>query len=425
MNIVCDRSLLNCSGVYVIKNTVNGKIYVGSAVRFRNRWQQHKEDLNSERHDNTYLLRAWKKYGAPAFVVDVLEVVEDKQHLIAREQYWLDKLKAYERNTGYNICRIAGSTLGFKLSPEARARKSAMQKGRTCKPMSEAQKQLLSQKRSKKYVVIAPDGQHQIVHNLKKFCQENGLGHASMNSVSTGRITNHRGWRCLLLTQEIMSNIENGYQFLPWNGTIFNQGGYIVTDPSFSSFYVKNLSAFCREQGLDQTGMQAVCFGRVHHCKGWQCEYATSQKLEELEEGKYKPKRSSLKSVYAGGYIAIAPDGALHKVERLYPFCRKHGLDNTGMLKVAQGKICHHKQWRCHFLSDDLLKLFKMGEKVDPFTPRPLGRKYLVTEPSGKQHGIYNLNAFCREHRLSQSTMQNVATGKYKQHKGWNCKYLD
>ncbi|MBW4668426.1 MAG: hypothetical protein KME60_13610 [Cyanomargarita calcarea GSE-NOS-MK-12-04C] len=43
----------------------------------------------------------------------------------------------------------------------------------------------------------------------------------------------------------------------------------------------------------------------------------------------------------------------------------------------------------------------------------------------GEHHEIYNLNAFCRKHGLSQSAMHSVTTGKYKQHKGWTCKYLD
>jgi len=40
--------------------------------------------------------------------------VENKDNLISREQYWIDKLNSYE--DGYNMCPIAGSTLGKKIS---------------------------------------------------------------------------------------------------------------------------------------------------------------------------------------------------------------------------------------------------------------------------------------------------------------------
>lgn len=52
------------------------------------------------------------KYGYNKFSLDILEYCEPSL-LIKREQYYLDTLKPE-----YNILKIAGSSLGYKHSPE-------------------------------------------------------------------------------------------------------------------------------------------------------------------------------------------------------------------------------------------------------------------------------------------------------------------
>jgi hypothetical protein len=43
------------------------------------------------------LQNAWNKYGEDNFYFSVLELVPDKDKLIEREQYWIDKLNACDR----------------------------------------------------------------------------------------------------------------------------------------------------------------------------------------------------------------------------------------------------------------------------------------------------------------------------------------
>lgn len=50
---------------------------------------------------------------------------------------------------------------------------------------------------------------------------------------------------------------------------------------------------------------------------------------------------------------------------------------------------------------------------------------FVVVSPAGEEYVIQNLNAFCREHNLTNSNMTNVAKGKYKHHKGWTCRYFN
>lgn len=111
------------SGLYCIKNAVNGKVYVGSACRLSCRQNDHRRNLLRGSHVNQKLQRAWVKYGEQAFEFSVLEYVADSAALIGREQHWIDALNAVLG--GYNIAPKAGSQLGFKHSDQAKAAKRA------------------------------------------------------------------------------------------------------------------------------------------------------------------------------------------------------------------------------------------------------------------------------------------------------------
>lgn len=131
--------ILRLSGVYVIRNIVNGKVYVGSSFRLKARWKQHTSHLKRHAHCNQYLQRSWDKHGAENFVFDVLEEVVGKANLTAREQYWMDTLNAYHEGGGLNVLPTASSTLGYKASAETRAKLSKVHKGRRHSPETRAE----------------------------------------------------------------------------------------------------------------------------------------------------------------------------------------------------------------------------------------------------------------------------------------------
>lgn len=132
-----------CSGVYQIKNSVNGKRYIGSTVTVPKRLRTHRWALNNERHHCVYLQRAWNKYGEACFKFDLIEEVSSRDDLIDREQVWLDR---YSKEQLYNSrldAVIAGKELtegtrlaisrankGRKVSVETRAKMAAAKKGK-------------------------------------------------------------------------------------------------------------------------------------------------------------------------------------------------------------------------------------------------------------------------------------------------------
>lgn len=113
------------SGIYKILNLKTGIFYIGSALILRQRKYEHFKYLKKKSHYNIYLQNAFNKHGEENFIFEILEFVPDKTKLIEREQHYLDTLLfAFEKNNkfnklGYNIFRVAGSSLGRKCKQES------------------------------------------------------------------------------------------------------------------------------------------------------------------------------------------------------------------------------------------------------------------------------------------------------------------
>jgi group I intron endonuclease len=120
-------AILCASGIYAIRNTVNGKVYVGSAANIEKRWRLHRSQLALSTHHSKKLQNAWNKHGSQSFVFEVIELVNDKSNLLEREQHWIDTLSAF--SNGYNGRLKAQSYLGMKHSTDALAKMSAKMMG--------------------------------------------------------------------------------------------------------------------------------------------------------------------------------------------------------------------------------------------------------------------------------------------------------
>ena len=118
------------SGIYIIKNIVNGKIYIGSSVNVFKRWTQHRYKLNKGNHANKHLQRAWNKYGISEFEFSILELINNpnKEILIELEQKYLDEHKSFNKDVGYNILKKADSSLGVEMTKETKNKLSLIMK---------------------------------------------------------------------------------------------------------------------------------------------------------------------------------------------------------------------------------------------------------------------------------------------------------
>ena len=100
------------SGVYVIRNRLNGKQYIGSSIHIRKRIWKHQSELRTGKHPSPHLLHAYNKYGLEAFEFRALVYCEPWE-LLRYEQGMIDRLKPE-----YNTCPTAGNLLGAKLTEE-------------------------------------------------------------------------------------------------------------------------------------------------------------------------------------------------------------------------------------------------------------------------------------------------------------------
>jgi predicted GIY-YIG superfamily endonuclease len=89
-------------GVYAIRNTADGAVYVGSAPDVDARWGQHRAALDRVVHPNDALQAAWTRQGAAAFELVVLERVVSTDELAHAAQWWSDLYSTDDLHHVYN-----------------------------------------------------------------------------------------------------------------------------------------------------------------------------------------------------------------------------------------------------------------------------------------------------------------------------------
>jgi len=97
------------AGIFQVKDTVNGKVFLGSSTNLHGPLNKHGFMLKIGKHDNKQLQKDYNEHGVDAFVFEILEEVEVKDtptfsledELTLLEQIWLEKLEPYGER-GYN-----------------------------------------------------------------------------------------------------------------------------------------------------------------------------------------------------------------------------------------------------------------------------------------------------------------------------------
>jgi group I intron endonuclease len=87
--------------IYIIRNTINTKVYVGqTTVSIKLRFQNH---LSAARHGLDYVIgKAIRKYGEEHFYVELLEECLVTE-LNDREKYWIKFFNSTNYKCGYNM----------------------------------------------------------------------------------------------------------------------------------------------------------------------------------------------------------------------------------------------------------------------------------------------------------------------------------
>lgn len=132
MGIPCEALPANCTGIYLIKNLINNKIYIGQSVDIKRRIQEHirsaqpeKYSQKSERDSKTHLHLAMQKYGVKNFSVNILQICA-KEDLDTLEKKWILLLNSNDSNSGYN--ETSGGQKSFAQSGENHSQAKLTQK---------------------------------------------------------------------------------------------------------------------------------------------------------------------------------------------------------------------------------------------------------------------------------------------------------
>ena len=103
------------TGIYLLRNEIDGKIYIGQSTNLSKRKRQHKNLLNNNKHFNEHLQKAYNKYGN-VFKFEIIEYCSIDE-LDNREMYWINKFNTTNKKYGYNI--LNGGTQFKKHSQES------------------------------------------------------------------------------------------------------------------------------------------------------------------------------------------------------------------------------------------------------------------------------------------------------------------
>jgi group I intron endonuclease len=139
------NNLKSKTGIYVITNDIDARIYIGSATSFKQRYAVHKKKITHNEGCNPKLKNFANKYGIEHLTFSAVHACE-KEDLLKMEQLYLDVFQPFDDN-GFNIARKAGSPIGYKHTQEAKDK----MKGRPGHKWDEEQKKLFSEmKKGKK-----------------------------------------------------------------------------------------------------------------------------------------------------------------------------------------------------------------------------------------------------------------------------------
>lgn len=90
-------------GIYIIKNDINDKVYIGQSINIHKRIQEHfwKSECSKDVSYNSALHAAIRKYGKEHFYYEILEECDASQ-LDEREKEYIKQYNSISPN-GYNI----------------------------------------------------------------------------------------------------------------------------------------------------------------------------------------------------------------------------------------------------------------------------------------------------------------------------------
>lgn len=87
--------------IYKIVNKINGKLYIGSSLDWKERKKSHTRELRKNQSSSKKLQAAWNKYGEENFEFILMEIVPNHLNMVWREEELVIEYNTTKK--GYNI----------------------------------------------------------------------------------------------------------------------------------------------------------------------------------------------------------------------------------------------------------------------------------------------------------------------------------
>ena len=279
----------NQGGVYKITNLKNGRIYIGSTTRFKGRYSDHFNGLENKRHANLFLQHDYTKSGSEHFLFEVIEVVEDKEQRIKREQHFIDQFYDSQKQC-YNLRKdAADSRSGTKNVLQANP---------------------LTDKRCKS---PSPEIKEKRIRKLKEAYQE---------------------------FPELREQCSIRAKRIRWGGysanvTVMNKTtGEIVTING-------SIREFCEKQSLSYKAFHQLVRGKIKSSGGWYLGTALPEYAERKGEKRKPLSKEHREKISGGKFVGIElihkEKGKLIVEANIKEQCRELKLPYTTFLKVLKG----------------------------------------------------------------------------------------
>lgn len=240
-------------GIYGIKNLINQKKYIGSSNHVQRRKNDHFLKLRKGKHTNIYLQSAFNKYGEENFQFEILEECKVTE-LLAREQYYMDIVKACDRQFGYNLQRDAYRKQLLPISEETRNKLRNRRKGKDGNVLFT-------------YTFELPSGDLLIFKkSLIKYCKEHDLPYGSVRLLvkgkifTTGKLT---GWK--FISRVLDSGNEYSIQASPERLEQMRElklnTTYNFQLPNGEILRIRNRKQYCKDNKIPATTLLNIYKG--------------------------------------------------------------------------------------------------------------------------------------------------------------------
>lgn len=245
MGAVIFKEINMTSGIYKIENVKTGFVYVGSSRNIQHRWAAHFCDMRKQRNGNYKMNKDFLVYGEESFSLSIIEIVNDFNKLIEREQFWIDKL-----NPKYNIKKTATN---FKPSTTETVLMAAKARGDALRnrKQSDAERKMRSDVFHKNWE--NPEWRKSYKEKLKKSPEQL----EAMRQRALGKNNGNWGKKRSSEWKEMMHNVSSCVE-------------YTYINPQGREVVFTSLIRYCKENNLNYNSMRALHMGkRKSDYEGW------------------------------------------------------------------------------------------------------------------------------------------------------------